>query len=147
MMSSIAVPSSAPLGHDANSGGIVAATSATGHVSHHGWGLFIRALQHGHDLRRQRWQPDVSGAGAWLAVASWPGADRLGVVIVIARSMPAEQAVGVKVALGLLNGHADDSRIRPTGQASVGFTQHAEVSSGPGCYSSPRWYMSPRVTA
>jgi hypothetical protein len=85
-------------------------------------------------LRRQRWQPDVSGAVAWLAVAAWPGADRLGVVIVIARSMPAEQAVGVKVALGLLNGHADDSRTGQPGKpASVSLNTPRS-----GCYNSPR---------
>jgi hypothetical protein len=32
---------------DENNGRIAAATSATGQVSHHGCGLFIRALNHG----------------------------------------------------------------------------------------------------
>jgi hypothetical protein len=35
------------------------------------------------------------------------------VVVVMARFVPAEEAVRVKVALGLLDGHGDDS---PTGQ-------------------------------
>ena len=86
----------------------------------------------------QCWQPDVSGAVAWLAVvvcyvAAEP-ATLLGdvVMIVIARCMPAKEAVRVQVAYGLLDGHGDDS---PTGQTGgsggilLGYLSH--VLAGP----------------
>lgn len=46
---------------DENSGRIAAATSATGHVSHHGWLLVIRALNHHH--RRPAADPITTTAG------------------------------------------------------------------------------------
>jgi hypothetical protein len=48
------------------------------------------------------------------------------VVVVMARFVPAQEAVRVKVALGLLDGHGDDSPTGQTGRPAalvwVGFT-------------------------
>jgi hypothetical protein len=43
------------------------------------------------------------------------------VVVVMARFVPAQEAVRVKVALGLLDGHGDDSPTGQTGQRRFRF--------------------------